>query len=80
MHLRHYTISEYGLFIYRDYVRLTWNCGNFLAVLFVIINMVAQLAGCLMVILRKYVSVAVGILFGVIILQVISDIKLLILV
>ena len=54
----------------RDYMSLTWHCGNFLAVLFVVVNMVAQLGGCAMVLLRKHVPVAVGVLFGVIVLQV----------
>ena len=38
--------------------------------MFVIVNLLAQLIGCLMILLRKYVSIAVGVLFGVIILQV----------
>ena len=59
-----------SLFFHREYVRLTWNTGWFIAVMFVIVNMLAQLIGCLMILLRKYVSIAVGILFGIIILQV----------
>lgn len=46
-----------------------------MSVLFVLVNMVAQLAGCFMVILRKYVTVAVGLLFGVIILQVCANVS-----
>ena len=43
---------------------------QFLGHLFVIINMVLQVAGCCMVLIRKYVTVAVGMLFGIVILQV----------
>ncbi len=54
----------------KDYVSLTWRCGEFLAHLFVLFNMVGQIAGCAMVLVRKYVSAAVLMLFGVILLQV----------
>ena len=54
----------------RDYIELTWQCGSALATLFVITNMVVQIVGCFMVLLRKYVHVAVGMLFGVIVVQV----------
>jgi len=57
----------------KDYINVTWRCGEFLGHLFVLVNMVCQLAGCVMVLVRKYVPVAVGMLFGVILLQV-SDI------
>ena len=54
----------------KDYVSLTWRCGEFLAHTFVLLNMVLQLAGCAMVLLRKFVYPAVGMLFAVIIIQV----------
>lgn len=54
----------------KDYINMTWGCGEYLAHLFVFVNMVFQLAGCGMVLVRKLVPVAVGLLFGIIILQV----------
>lgn len=54
----------------KDYINLTWRCGEVLAHLFVFVNMVCQLAGCGLVLVRKYVFVAVGMLFGIILLQV----------
>lgn len=68
--MKYMEVTDCFNFLFRDYVRLTWNTGHFLAVMFVVINMVAQIAGCVMVLLRKFVPVAVGILFGVIVLQV----------
>ena len=55
-----------------DYVNMTWHCGAFLANTFVLWNMVSQLVGCGMVLLRKMVAVAVGLLFAVIVIQVSS--------
>ena len=55
----------------RDYINMTWSCGYIFATLLVVVNLVAQLAGCVMVLIRKQVPIAVGILFGVIVLQVI---------
>ena len=49
---------------------MTWGCGYFLAYMFVLINMIGQLAGCVMVLIRKQVKIAVGILFGVVVIQV----------
>lgn len=54
----------------KEYINSTWHCGEFLAHLFVIVNMVLQIAGCGMVLVRKYVQIAVGTLFGIIVLQV----------
>ncbi len=54
----------------RDYINATWGCGWFLATMFVLVNLVGQLGGCIMVLSRKYVNVACGILFGIIALQV----------
>ena len=51
---------------------MTWGCGYILAYLFVLVNMVGQLAGCVMVLIRKQVKIAVGILFGVVVIQVIK--------
>lgn len=49
---------------------MTWGCGYFLAYIFVLVNMVGQLAGCAMVLARKQVKIAVGVLFGIVVLQV----------
>lgn len=54
----------------KDYINVTWHCGEFLAHMFVFINMACQIGGCGLVLLRKYVFVAVGMLFGIILLQV----------
>lgn len=54
----------------RDYLNLTWRCGPVLATLFVATNMLVQIVGCFMVLLRKYVQVAVGMLFAIIVIQV----------
>lgn len=54
----------------KDYVNLTWHCGETVAHLFVLVNMLLQVGGCVMVLVRRYVTVAVGLLFGVIVIQV----------
>jgi uncharacterized membrane protein YphA (DoxX/SURF4 family) len=54
----------------KDYINLTWRCGEFLGHAFVVVNMLLQINGCLMILIRKYVNVAVGMLFGIILLQV----------
>ena len=54
----------------RDYISATWGCGWFLGMIFVLINLFGQLTGCAMVLSRKKVNVACGILFGIIALQV----------
>ena len=38
--------------------------------MFVVVNMVLQVSGCCMILIRKYVTVAVAMLFGIILLQV----------
>lgn len=43
----------------------------FLSHVFVFVNMISQIAGCVMVLIRKQVKIAVAVLFGVILLQVI---------
>ena len=53
-----------------EYINMTWHCGAILAHLFVFVNMICQIGGCGLVLLRKFVPVAVGMLFGIIILQV----------
>lgn len=53
----------------REYIDHQWGCGWFLATLFVIINFVGQLVGCFMILGRQKVEIAVGLLFGIILLQ-----------
>lgn len=53
----------------RDYMDMSWNCGWFLGTLFVIINLIGQLGGCVLVLLQKKVPVAVGTLFFIVLLQ-----------
>ena len=49
---------------------ISWGCGWFLATLFVIINLVGQLGGVAMVLLRQKVDIACGILFFIVFIQV----------
>lgn len=56
----------------RDYMHASWGCGYFLGSLFVLINLVGQLGGCVLVLLQKRVSLAVGTLFFIVILQTIA--------
>ncbi|XP_046403347.1 surfeit locus protein 4 homolog [Ischnura elegans] len=56
----------------RDYMDVSWQCGKFLAALFVFINLVGQLGGCVMVLGRLQVPVACGILFFIVVLQTIA--------
>ncbi|XP_064615953.1 surfeit locus protein 4-like [Liolophura sinensis] len=56
----------------RDYMSATWGCGAFLATIFVIVNLIGQLGGCIMVLSRQKVQIACGILFGIIALQTVA--------
>lgn len=56
----------------REYMDLLWGCGTFLAVVFVMINLVGQLGGCVMVIARWNVSIACGMLFFIVVLQTVA--------
>jgi len=56
----------------RDYIDHQWGCGWVLGSLFVIINLLGQLAGCFMVLSRVKVDIAVGVLFGIIVLQTVA--------
>lgn len=56
----------------RDYISATWGCGWFLGTMFVIVNLIGQLGSCVMVLSRKQVPIACGILFGIITLQTIA--------
>ncbi|XP_066294419.1 surfeit locus protein 4-like isoform X1 [Branchiostoma lanceolatum] len=54
----------------RDYIEATWGCGYFLASLFVFINLVGQVGGCVMILSRQKVQWACGLLSSIIALQV----------
>ena len=49
---------------------ISWNCGWFLATVFVILNLIGQLGGVFMVLFRYKVEWACGVLFGIVFLQV----------
>merc|ERR1712165_603021 len=56
----------------REYMDISWGCGWFLATLFVVVNLLGQLGGVTMVMLRLKVDIACGILFGIVFLQTIA--------
>uniref|UniRef100_F6QZY3 Surfeit locus protein 4 n=1 Tax=Ciona intestinalis TaxID=7719 RepID=F6QZY3_CIOIN len=56
----------------RDYIASTWSCGQFLASVFVFINMVGQIGACVGVLMRKQVPIMCGLLFFIISLQTIA--------
>ncbi|XP_044728345.1 surfeit locus protein 4 homolog [Chrysoperla carnea] len=56
----------------REYMDMSWGCGTILATLFVIINLIGQLGGCVMVICRYQVSIACGTLFFIVVLQTVA--------
>jgi len=56
----------------REYMDISWGCGQILATLFVIINLFGQLGGCLMVLLRIRVDIACVLLFCIVLLQTIA--------
>ena len=53
----------------RDYMNHTWNCGGFLASLFVFINLIGQLTGSLMILARDQVKPACLLLGFIVVLQ-----------
>ena len=55
----------------REYMDISWGCGWFLATLFVVINLIGQLGGVVMVMGRLKVEIACGVLFFIVVLQVI---------
>lgn len=62
----------------REYMDMSWGCGYFVATLFVLINLLGQLGGCVMVLSRFKVTIACGVLFFIVVLQVsdtLQDIK-----
>lgn len=56
----------------RDYIAYHWNVYMFVGTMFVIFNLIAQLAGSAMVVVRKQVRIACAILLSVVIVQTFS--------
>ncbi|CRK91612.1 CLUMA_CG005266, isoform A [Clunio marinus] len=56
----------------REYMNMSWNCGKFLATVFVLLNLVGQLGGVVMVLARLRVQIACGLLFFIVVLQTIA--------
>ena len=56
----------------KDFMVQVWSCGEVLGHVFVIVNMVAQLASVFMVLSQRKIPIAVSILAGVILLQTIA--------
>jgi hypothetical protein len=52
------------------YIDIAWNCGSFLATLFVIVNLIGQLAGASLVVAQKHAAPACGLLLFITFLQV----------
>ncbi|XP_016118268.1 surfeit locus protein 4-like, partial [Sinocyclocheilus grahami] len=56
----------------KEYIETTWGCGFFLATLFVLINLLGQLGGCILILSRNFVQYACFGLFGIIALQTVA--------
>lgn len=57
----------------REYMNMSWNCGKFLATVFVLVNLLGQVGGVVMVLARLRVQIACGLLFFIVCLQVSSS-------
>lgn len=53
----------------RDYIAYHWNFPMFIGTLFVIFNLVAQLGGSIMMLIRKHVRIACAILLSIVLIQ-----------
>lgn len=56
----------------REYMNMSWNCGQFLATIFVLVNLIGQLGGVVMVVFRLKVPIACGLLFFIVVLQTVA--------
>lgn len=70
------TFIEDGIRMYiqwseqREFMNMSWGCGYFLATMFVLFNLVGQLGGSVMVLIRYQVPYACFLLFLIIVVQV----------
>uniref|UniRef100_A0A671TKY5 Surfeit locus protein 4 n=1 Tax=Sparus aurata TaxID=8175 RepID=A0A671TKY5_SPAAU len=55
-----------------EYIDSTWSCGRFLANVFVLLNLLGQLGGCVLIISRNFVQYGCCSLFGIIALQTVA--------
>ncbi|XP_034398475.1 surfeit 4, like [Cyclopterus lumpus] len=55
-----------------EYIDSTWSCGRLLANIFVLLNLLGQLGGCVLILSRNFVQYACFTLFGVIGLQTVA--------
>lgn len=55
-----------------QYMSMSWGWGTFISYLFVFVNLVGQIVPCVLILVRKYVEINCGILFGIIVLQTIA--------
>lgn len=56
----------------REYMDMSWGCGKFLATVFVLVNLIGQVGGCVMVLGRLKVTIACGVLFFIVVLQTVA--------
>ncbi|XP_015783194.1 surfeit locus protein 4 homolog [Tetranychus urticae] len=56
----------------REFMNMSWGCGYFLATMFVLFNLVGQLGGSIMVLIRYQVPYACFLLFSIIVVQTIG--------
>jgi len=78
-HLAHFclvgTFLEDGIRMYfqfndqREFMNMSWHCGMFLATAFVLLNFFGQLVPCALILVRKHVTIAVGVLAVVVVFQ-----------
>lgn len=55
-----------------EYIDSAWGCGRFLAGVFVLLNLLGQLGGCVLILSRNFVQYACFALFGIISLQTVA--------
>ncbi|XP_068559148.1 surfeit 4, like isoform X3 [Cebidichthys violaceus] len=55
-----------------EYIESTWSCGRFIANIFVLLNLLGQLGGCVLILSRNCVQYACFTLFGIISLQTVA--------
>lgn len=56
----------------KEYMDVSWGCGAVLANMFVLVNLLGQIGGCLLVLFRQRVEIACGTLFFIVCLQTVA--------